>query len=125
MFKEVMNDLWLTRISSLSNEVGLYVVLLDCSTKELSIHLTKILSAVKEGQQKYCETVYSRSGINHMWTLKNSNDLLDNLNSRSFSHVSSIKTFDFSTLSTTLPQELQHTDHLFLGVACFTFLNFV
>ena len=28
-----------------------------CSTKELSIHLTKILSAVKEGQQKYCETL--------------------------------------------------------------------
>jgi ABC-type protease/lipase transport system fused ATPase/permease subunit len=45
----------------------------------LSIHLTKILSAVKEGQQKYCETVYSRSGINHMWILKNSKDLLDNL----------------------------------------------
>jgi hypothetical protein len=46
-----------------------------CSTKELSIHLTKILFAVKEGQQKYCETVYSRSGINHMWILKNSKDL--------------------------------------------------
>jgi hypothetical protein len=78
MLKEVMNDLWLARISSLSNEVGLYVVLLGsstCSTKELSIHLTKILSAVKEGQQKYCETVYSRSGINHMWILKNSKDL--------------------------------------------------
>jgi hypothetical protein len=58
----------------------------------LSIHLTKILSAVKEGQQKYCETVYSRSGINHMWILKNSKYLLDNLKSRSFSHVSSIKT---------------------------------
>ena len=69
---------------------------------ELSIHLTKILSAVKEGQQKYCETVYSRSGINHMWILKNSKDLLDNLKSRSFSQVSSIKTFDFSTLYTTL-----------------------
>ena len=27
MFKEVMHDLWLARISSLSNEVGLYVVL--------------------------------------------------------------------------------------------------
>ena len=74
-----------------------------CSTKELSIHLTKIMSAVKEGQQKYCETVYSRSGINHMWILKNSKDLLDNLKSRSFSQVSSIKTFDFSTLYTTLP----------------------
>ena len=32
-----------------------------CSTKEFSIHLKKIMSAVKEGQQKYCETVYSRS----------------------------------------------------------------
>ena len=76
-----------------------------CSTKELSIHLTKILSAVKEGQQKYCETVYSRSGINHMWILKNSKDLLDNLKSRSFSQVSSIKTLDFSTLYTTLPHD--------------------
>ena len=63
---------------------------LTCSTKELSIHLTKILSAVKEGQQKYCETAYSRSGIHHMWILKNSKDLLDNLKSRSFSEVSSI-----------------------------------
>jgi hypothetical protein len=72
-----------------------------------------------------------------MWILKNSKDLLDNLKSRSFSQVSSIKTFDFSTLYTTLPhgpskgdkyvidEELQHTDHLFLGVGCFTFLNFV
>jgi hypothetical protein len=59
----------------------------------------------QEGQQKYCETVYSRSGINHMWTLKNSKDLLDNLKSRSFSQVSSIKTFDFSTLYTTLPHD--------------------
>ena len=64
-----------------------------------------ILSAVKKGQQKYCETVYMRSGINHMWILKNSKDLLDNLQSRSFSHVSSIKTFDFSTLYTTLPHD--------------------
>ena len=60
--------------------------------ERIAIHLTKILSAVKEGQQKYCETVYSRSGINRMWILKNSKDLLDNLKSRSFSQVSSIKT---------------------------------
>jgi hypothetical protein len=75
------------------------------SPKELSIHLTKILSAVKEGQRKYCETVYSRSGINHMWILKYSKDLLDNLISRSLSQVSSIETFDFSTLYTTLPHD--------------------
>jgi len=77
----------------------------SCSTKEMSIHLTKILSAVKEGQQASCDTTYSRSGINHMWILKNSKDLLENFKSRSFSEISSIKTFDFSTLYTTLPHE--------------------
>ena len=76
----------------------------------MSIHLTKILSAVKKGQQKCCETVYSRGGINHMWILKNSKDLLDNLKSRSFSQVSSIKTFNFSTLYTTLPHDKLKTD---------------
>ena len=40
-----------------------------------------------------------------MWILKNSKDLLDNLKSRSFSRVSSIKTFDLSTLYTTLPHD--------------------
>jgi hypothetical protein len=49
MFKEVMNDLWLARISSLSNEVGWYVVLgaLPCprisSTNETNrYNITKI-----------------------------------------------------------------------------------
>ena len=77
----------------------------SCSTKELSIRLTKILSAVKEGHQRYCDTVYSTSGINHMWILKNSKDLLDNLKSREFAKVHSVKTFDFSTLYTTIPHE--------------------
>jgi hypothetical protein len=44
-----------------------------------------------------------------MWILKNSNDLLDNLRSRFFSHVSSINTFDFSTLYTTLPHDKLET----------------
>jgi hypothetical protein len=82
------------------------------------------MSAVKEGQQKYYETVYSRSGINHMWILKNSKDLLDNLKSRSFSQVSSIKTFDCSTIYTTLPHDklktrLKETIHKG-PVACFS-----
>ena len=38
-----------------------------------------------------------------MWILKNSKELLDNLQDRSISTVSSIQTFDFSTLYTTIP----------------------
>jgi hypothetical protein len=45
MFKEVMNDLWLARISSLSNEVGLYVV---CGNTETWIrkYLTQFFAAL-------------------------------------------------------------------------------
>lgn len=38
-----------------------------------------------------------------MWILKNSKDLLENLKSRSLHFVSSVKTYDFSTLYTTIP----------------------
>ena len=74
-----------------------------CSTKPLSKLLTSILSAVKDGLQSYCDTCYSRNGVNQMWILKNSKDLLDHIQSRSLSSCKSIKTFDFSTLYTTIP----------------------
>ena len=58
-----------------------------CSTKPLSKLLTTILSAVKDGIQTYCDVAFSRSGVNQMWILKNSKELL-----------TSIKTFFFNTL---------------------------
>jgi hypothetical protein len=55
---------------------------------------------------KHVQAVANKSLlINHIWILKNSKDLFDNLNSRFFSQVSSIKTLDFSTLYTTLPHD--------------------
>ena len=74
-----------------------------CSTKPLSILLTKILTAVKEKLQQYCTVAYSRSGVNQMWILKNSKQLLENLKTPHFSQIHSIKTYDFSTLYTTIP----------------------
>jgi hypothetical protein len=53
-------------------------------TKPLSILLTKILTAVKERLHMYCATVYTRSGVNQMWILKNSKELLENLTSPFF-----------------------------------------
>ena len=74
-----------------------------CSTKALSKLLTSILTTVKDGLKKYCDVIYSRSDINQMWILKNSEELLENLNSNSLASVHSIKTYDFSTLYTTIP----------------------
>ena len=53
----------------------------------------------------YCETAYSRSGVNHMWILKNSKEVLEHLKSPNFNHITSIKSFDFSALYTTIPDD--------------------
>ena len=76
-----------------------------CSTKPLSHILTWILTAVKEGLQKYFDTAYARSGVTQMWILKNSKELLENLKAQSLHSVNSIKSSDFSTLYTTIPHD--------------------
>jgi hypothetical protein len=70
----------------------------QCSTKLLSKLSTCTLSVVEIGLQSYCDTSHSRSGVNQMWILKNSIDLLEYIQSRSISSCNSINTFDFSTL---------------------------
>ena len=84
-----------------------------CSTKPLSILLTKLLTHIKQGLQKYCETAYSRSGVNQIWILKNSKELLDHLKSQNFNLITNIKSFDFSTLFTL--QWNQRYKYLVLG----------
>ena len=49
--------------------------------------------------------VYERSGKNLFWSIKNSGEILDKLNARDF-NATSLSTYDFSTLYTTLPHNL-------------------
>ena len=46
----------------------------------------------KNRTSEFCDTSYSRSGVNQMWILKNSKDLLEYIQSRSLSSCNSIKT---------------------------------
>ena len=55
---------------------------------------------------KYCEKVYERSGKNLFWSIKNSGEILDKLKARDF-NATSLSTYDFSTLYTTLPHNLR------------------
>ena len=87
----------------MSFQTALYSWSAKCPTKPLSKLLTCILSTVKTGLQSYCDTSYSRGGVNQMWILKNPKDLFEYIQSRSLSSCNSIKTFDFSTLYTTIP----------------------
>ena len=77
----------------------------SCTTTELSKLLTSCLTTIKNHVIKYCEKVYERSGKNHFWSIKNSCEVLNKLKSRGF-RASSLSTYDFSTLYTTLPHNL-------------------
>ena len=79
---------------------------IKCTTKQLSSFLTKILTVVKTGQKKYCSLKTSNTGVNHMWTLKNSTNLLSSLAHLGVHKATSIQTFDFSPLYTSIPHDL-------------------
>ena len=67
--------------------------------------ITSCLTAVKKHVIKYCEKVYERSNKNLFWSIKNSGEILDKLKARDF-NATSLSTYDFSTLYTTLPHNL-------------------
>ena len=43
-----------------------------CATKQSSSLLTKILTVIKTGLEKYCSIKTSHTGVNNMWILNNS-----------------------------------------------------
>ena len=77
-----------------------------CTTKQLSSLLTKILTVMKTGLEKYCSIKTSHTRVNNMWILKNSTNLLSSLSHLGVHRVTSIQTFDFSALYTSIPHDL-------------------
>ena len=76
------------------------------TTKQLSSLLTKILTVIKTGPEKYCSTKTSHTRVNNMWILKNSTNLLSSPGHLRVCKAFSIQTFDFSTLYTSIPHDL-------------------
>ena len=64
--------------------------------------LTSCLTTIKNLVIKYCEKVFERSGKNPFWSIKNLCEVLNKLKFRGV-RASSLSTYDFSTLYTTLP----------------------
>ena len=77
----------------------------SCTTTELSKLLTSCLTAIKSHVIRYCETVYETSNKNWFWSIKNSGEVLSKLKCKGF-RATSLSTYDFSTLYTTLPHNL-------------------
>ena len=77
-----------------------------CMTKDLSCLLAKLLSTIKDGLARYCNTKSSHNGVSNMWTLKNSTSLLSSLYQLGVYTAESVQTFDLSTLYTSIPHDL-------------------
>jgi hypothetical protein len=58
----------------------------------------------------HCATVYARSGVNQMWILKNSKEL---------NHQFFLKSYDFTTLYTTIPHNKLKTRLFSIIDSCF------
>ena len=55
---------------------------------------------------RYCNTKTSHNGVNNMWILKNSTSLLSSLDQLDVRTATSVQTFDFSTLYTSISHDL-------------------
>ena len=93
---------WLTKLHKRPYKARFIVNSSSCTTTELYNLLTSCLTAVKNHVIRYCEKVYERSGKNLFWLIKNSGEVLNKLKSRGL-RATSLSTYDFSTLYTTLP----------------------
>ena len=78
-----------------------------CVTEDLSCLLTKLQSTIKDGLVRYCSTKTSSNGVNNIWILKKSTSLLLSLDKRDICIATSVQTFDFSTIYTSIPHDLQ------------------
>ena len=76
-----------------------------CTTTNISILLTSALTHIKTLIVNFCNKCYENSSINYFWSVKNSLDVLDKLKSAKVP-FSTIDSYDFSTLYTTLPHML-------------------
>ena len=78
----------------------------NCTTKKFSSLLTKILTVIMTGLEKYCGIKTSHTRVNNMWILKNSTNLLSSLSHLGVHRATSIQTIDFSTLHISSPHDL-------------------
>ena len=74
----------------------------SCTTTKLSKLITDCLKLVKDHCTAYCKTILGRTGVNSMWIINNSLDVLRTLQQKQLS-LDKISTWDFSTLYTSLP----------------------
>ena len=80
----------------------------SCTTTKISKLFTECLKLVKSHCTSFCKTILERTGVNCMWIINNSLDVIHTLEEKQLS-LNQVSTWDFSTLYTSLPHvKLKH-----------------
>ena len=74
----------------------------SCTTTRLSKLITGSLKLVRSHCTAYCKTIWERTGVNCMWIINNSLDVIPALEEKQLS-LNHVSTWKFSTLYTYLP----------------------
>ena len=83
----------------------------SCTTTKISKLITECLKLVKSHCTSYCKTILERTGVNCMWIINNSLDVIHTLQEKQLM-LNQVSTWDFSTLYTSLPHvKLKHQLH--------------
>ena len=76
----------------------------NCTTKPISEILTKTFKLIENTHRNICRLFYKENGINPMWIIKNSTAVHEKIASfNRLKNCKSIRTYDFSTLYTSIP----------------------
>ena len=78
----------------------------ECTTTDLSRLLTKVLTTVKDGLIRYCNTKTGRKRVNSTWIIKTFTSLLSSLDQLDVRTAKSVQTCDFSNLYTSIPHNM-------------------
>ena len=77
----------------------------SCSTKPLSKMITYCLKLIQQTHTNYCSRISKTRGFNRMWIVNNSVEVLKKIEECNERSVRNIRTFDFSTLYTSIPHK--------------------
>jgi len=75
----------------------------SCSTKPLSKMITYCLKLVQHTHTKYCNMIAKDGGFQRMWIVDNSVEVLKKISDCNKKAVRNVRTYDFSTLYTSIP----------------------
>ena len=76
----------------------------SCTTKPLSKMITFCLKLVQQTFSNYCTAIHKNSGYNRMWIVDNSMDVMKKITELNHKgSIDNIRTYDFSTLYTSIP----------------------